>query len=55
MRRSDSQPVPFRCDVVRNDGVLRIVLAGELDLDSATKVEPLLRENGVARRVLDLS
>jgi anti-sigma B factor antagonist len=56
MHRIDSQPVPFRCDVVREGDVLRITLAGELDLASAAKVEPVLRDGDGdgAQRLLDL-
>lgn len=50
----NSEPEPFRCDVVREDGVLRITLAGELDLASAAEVEPVLREAGAEQRLLDL-
>jgi anti-anti-sigma factor len=46
--------VPFRCDVHREGGVVRIVLAGELDLASAAQVEPLLHDGGAERRLLDL-
>ena len=54
IHRSDCEPVPFRCDVDHDGEVVRIRLAGELDLDAAGKVEPLLRENGAGKRVLDL-
>lgn len=54
MRRNDFEPMPFRCDIAHDGDAVRITLAGELDLDSTSKVEPLLRENGAQRRVLDL-
>jgi anti-anti-sigma factor len=49
-----SEPEPFRCDVAREGEVVRITLAGELDLSSAAEVEPVLREPGTAQRLLDL-
>src|SRR4051812_6331075 len=54
MHGTDAEPVPFRCDVAREGEVVRITLAGELDLATAAKVEPLLREDGAERCVLDL-
>ena len=54
MHRTDTEPVPFRCDVAREGEVTRITLAGELDLSSAAKVEPLLRDKPTEQRLLDL-
>jgi anti-anti-sigma factor len=50
----NSEPEPFRCDVAREGEVVRITLAGELDLASSAEVEPLLRETGSEPRLLDL-
>jgi|SRR4051794_21725007 anti-sigma B factor antagonist len=52
MHRTDA--VPFRCDVAREGEVTRITLAGELDLASAAKVEPVLRDGNGQQRLLDL-
>ncbi len=52
--RMESAPQPFRCEVTRDGEVVRIALAGELDLARAPEVEQVLRGNGVAQRVLDL-
>ena len=38
----------------REGDLLRIALAGEFDLSGTAKVEPVLREPGVGRRLLDL-
>ncbi len=52
--RMESEPEVFRCDVAHDGDVVRITLAGELDLSTAPEVEPVLRA-GVRQRVLDLS
>lgn len=52
--RMDSEPQQFRCEVARDGEVVRITLAGELDLATTPEVEPVLRANGVRQRVLDL-
>ncbi len=52
--RKESEPEPFRCDVARDGEIERITLAGELDLASTDQVEPVLRANGTAQRLLDL-
>lgn len=49
-----TEPEPFRCDVAREDGVVRITLAGELDLASSAEVEPVLREAKTEQSLLDL-
>jgi anti-anti-sigma factor len=49
-----TEPEPFRVDVTRDGDLVRIALAGELDLANTAQVEPLLREPGVERRLLDL-
>src|SRR3954451_1822572 len=57
-QRMDSEPERFRCDVAHDGEVVRITLAGELDLATATEVEPALRPNGAKgarRRLLDLT
>jgi anti-sigma B factor antagonist len=50
----NSEPEPFRCDVARDGKVVRITLAGELDLASSAEVEPVLRETGAEQRLIDL-
>jgi anti-anti-sigma factor len=50
----NAEPEPFRCDVARDGEVIRITLAGELDLASAGEVEPILRATGPEPRLLDL-
>jgi anti-sigma B factor antagonist len=52
--RMQSQDEVFRCHVARDGDVVRVTLAGELDLATAPEVEPALCSNGVARRLLDL-
>lgn len=52
--RMESQSQPFRCEVTRDGELVRITLAGELDLATTPEVEPVLRANGVRQRVLDL-
>jgi len=55
--RTDFEYPQFRCDVSRDGDVLRIALAGELDLATSETVAPVLREppeDGVERRLLDL-
>ena len=46
--------MPFRVDVARDDGLVRIALVGEFDLAATAQVEPILRKSGTERRVLDL-
>ncbi|MEA2219579.1 MAG: anti-sigma factor antagonist [Solirubrobacteraceae bacterium] len=53
--REQAEPQPFRCDVVHDGDVVRIALAGELDMATTAEVEPLLRDAPAERRVLDLS
>jgi anti-anti-sigma factor len=51
----NSEPAPFRCDVARDGEVVRITLAGELDLATSAEVEPVLRKTDAEQRLLDLS
>jgi stage II sporulation protein AA (anti-sigma F factor antagonist) len=53
-QRRVTEPDPFRVDVDRDGDLLRIVLAGELDLGNIDQVAPALRGDGVRRRLLDL-
>jgi anti-sigma B factor antagonist len=52
--RVEFEPEPFRCEVARDGEIVRITLAGELDLASTSEVEPVLRANGIEQRLLDL-
>jgi anti-anti-sigma factor len=54
MQGIEFAPVPFRCDIAPEGEVVRITLAGELDLSTAARVEPALRDNGAKKRLLDL-
>jgi anti-anti-sigma factor len=54
IHRKNSEPESFRCDVAREGEVVRITLAGELDLASSAEVEPVLRQTGPEPRLLDL-
>jgi anti-anti-sigma factor len=52
--RKESEPQRFCCEATREGEVVRIALAGELDLARAPEVEQVLRADGVRQRVLDL-
>jgi anti-sigma B factor antagonist len=52
--RTEPEPRPFRCEVAHEGEVVWIALAGELDLASAPKVEPVLRDSAGRQKVLDL-
>lgn len=52
--RIEFEPQPFRCVVARDGEVVRITLAGELDVATTPEVEPVLRAKGVRQRLLDL-